>query len=151
MKIKNETIIGIVLSFSAALAYGISQVLIRSKLIDLETPPLVGSTLSLLAGTIILSFFAMKDLSAKRRQIKRAAGLMLIVGILSGGGVITSYFALSMAPVTIVSPLAAMHPLFSLLWAFLFLGKLEKITRRVVLGTMLVAIGVILVTTGNQL
>jgi drug/metabolite transporter (DMT)-like permease len=151
MKIRNKTIIGIVLSFSAALAYGLSTVLIRSKLVELETPPLVGSALSLVGGTILLSVFAIRDLYIKKNEIKKASGFMLLVGILSGGGIALSYFALSVAPVTIVSPLTGIYPLFSLLWSFLFLGSLEKITMRVVLGTFVVAIGVILVTIGQHL
>lgn len=147
---KRETVVGIIFSFSAAIAYGISQVLVRSGMQGLA-PPLVGAGLSLLAGTIVLSFFALRNRGEKLKQKKKSVGLMLLAGIFAGSGIIANYFALSKAPVTMVSPLTATNPIFALLWSYLFLGQLEKITPRVVLGTIFVVGGVVLVTIGRTI
>jgi drug/metabolite transporter (DMT)-like permease len=147
MSTKKEVIIGTSLSLCAALAYGISQLLIRSGMTDLNTPPLVGSALSLLAGTIVFSFLVLRDRGTKLRQEKRSVGFMLMAGIFAGSGIIANFFALGMSPVTTVSPLTSINPLFALLLSFLFLGQLERITPRVVLGTMFIVVGVTLITT----
>ena len=149
MNTKKERIIGIAFSLCAACAYGTTQVLVRSGITDLQTPPLVGSALALLSGTIVLSVFGLRDLGTKLEQEKKSVGLMLIEEIFAGSGVLTSFFALSIAPVTTVSPLTATNPLFALLWSFLFLSRLEKINLRVVMGTVLVVVGVILITINS--
>ncbi len=74
----------------------------------------------------------------------------MLAGVASGCGIWSSFLALSMAPVVIVSPVQSTSPLFALLSAWLFLGRLETITFRLVLGTIFVVAGVILITMGRM-
>lgn len=60
------------------------------------------------------------------------------------------YFALSKAPLVMVSPIFAINPLITLLLAHIFLNKLEKITTRTVLGTILVVSGVSIITLSGS-
>ncbi len=148
MSPKREFIIGTAFAFSAALAYGTSQVLIRKGMVGMA-PPMVGAAISLLSGTLGLSIIGMRNPGTNLRQEKKSVVWMLLAGVLGGLGIMANFFALSMAPVTTVSPLTATNPLFALLWSYFFLGKLERITPRVILGTALVVAGVILVTLGR--
>ena len=79
------------------------------------------------------------------RREKRSVGFLLLAGVAAGIAIMANYSALSIAPVVIVTPVANTSPLFVLLWAHLFLGKLERITLRIVFGTILVVVGVILI------
>lgn len=151
MSVKRDAIIGRVFGIGAALAYGISSVLIRRGVVDLA-PPMVGAAVALLSGTIALSIIGTRNLGeANLMQNRRAIGFLLIAGVAAGLGIMASFFALSMAPVVIVSPLQSISPLFALLWSYLFLGHLERITPKLVLGSVLVVLGVVLVTISKAI
>jgi len=67
-------------------------------------------------------------------------------GVLAGGGLLALFFALERGPVSIVDPLSSLAPLVTVGAALVLLGDLERITRRLVLGTLLVVIGIAFVT-----
>lgn len=148
MSNKRDIIIGRAFAISAAVAYGITSVLIRRGVAELASP-LAGATIALLSGTLILSIMGVRSPESNLREKKRAVGLLLIAGVASGLGIVASFFALSMAPVVVVSPLQGTNPLFALLWSHFFLGQLERITPRVMLGTFLVIAGATLITIGR--
>jgi drug/metabolite transporter (DMT)-like permease len=149
MNTRRDIIIGRALATGAALAYGSSTVLIRVGVADLA-PPLVGAALAMLSGTLVLAVVGISRPQSSLRQKKRSVTFLLLAGVLAGLGVLSSFLALSMAPVVIVNPLQSINPLFTLLWAHLFLGQLEKITPRLVLGTLIVVIGITLITIGRE-
>ena len=97
----------------------------------------------------MLGLIGLRSPERNLRQKKRAVGFLLIAGVAAALGVMSSFFALSMAPVVLVSPIQSTNPLFSLLWSRLFLGHLERITPRVVIGTIMVVAGVALITIGR--
>ena len=74
-----------------------------------------------------------------------------LAGVASGIAVISLYFAVQRADVVVVSPIVSSSPLITLLLAHLFLARLERVTKRLVLGAVLTVGGVILVVLGNQL
>ena len=149
MSVRRDAIIGRAFGIGAALAYGTSAVLVRQGVARLA-PPLVGAAVSLLSGTIVLTIIGMRNLGvANLVQNKKPIVFLLISGVVASLGVVSSFFALSMAAVVVVSPLQSTSPLFTLLLAHLFLGHLERITPKLVLGSILVVIGVILVTIGR--
>ena len=145
-----NTIIGRAFGIGAALAYGISSVFIKQGVTGLA-PPLVGAAVALLFGSLVLIIIRLRDFgSVNLVRNRKAIGFFLIAGVMASLGVTTSFFALSMSPVIIVSPLMSISPLFTLLWSYLFLGKLEKVTPKLVLGSVLVVIGVVLVVIGRE-
>lgn len=154
MSVRRDATIGRTFGLGTALAYGISSVLIRQGVAGLA-PPLVGAAVALLSGTLGLIIIRMRDLRtwnldrANLVQNKRPIVFLLIAGAIASLGVVSNFFALSMAPVVIVSPLQSTSPLFALLWSHLFLKHLERITLKLVLGSILVVFGVILVTIGR--
>ena len=147
---RRDAIIGRVFGISAGLSYGISSVLIRQGIGDLA-PPLVGAAIAMLSGSLVLAFSGGRGVKAAVTENKRSVIFLLCSGIAAAAGIIASFFALSMAPVVIVSPLQSITPLFALLWSWLFLSHMEKISRRLVLGSVLVVSGVILITLGKTI
>lgn len=149
MSTRRDAIIGRTLGIGAALAYGVSSVLIRQGVADMA-PPLVGAAVALLSGTLALSIIGMRNLGRTNlTQNKMPIVFLLISGVAAGLGVVSSFFALKMAPVVIVSPLQSISPLFTLLGSYLFLSHLERITPRLVLGSFLVVLGAILLAVGR--
>jgi drug/metabolite transporter (DMT)-like permease len=149
MKKNKDTIIGQAFGLGAGLAYGLGSVLIRRGITG-TTPPLVGAVIALLSGTLTLATLGARDF--KTSLIRRKAVVFLLIsGVATAGGIISNFFALSLAPVVVVSPLQSISPIFALLLSHLFLGHLERITLRLVIGSFLVVGGVILITIGRTL
>ena len=149
MNTSRDAIIGRAFSIGAALAYGASAVLIKYGVTGLA-PPLVGTAVALLSGTLVLAITGARHIDrTSLAQNRWAIVFLLLSGIASGLGILSSFFALSLAPIVVVAPIQNIFPLFALLGAYLFLGHLERITSKLVLGSFLVVFGVILVTIGR--
>ncbi len=148
MKIKRDAFIGTAFGIGAALAYGASSVLIRQGISNLA-PPLVGAAVSLLSGTLVFLVIRARDLRSNLAQNRKAVGFFLLAGLASSFGIVSSFFALSLIPVVTVSPLQSTSPLFVMSLSYLFLRRLERITPRLILGSILVIFGVILITIGR--
>ncbi len=149
MNMKKDAIIGRTFGIGAGLAYGLGSVLIRRSITGI-TPPLVGAAIALLSGTLTLATVGAQGFKANLAK-RKAVGLLLISGIAAAGGIISNFFALSLAPVVVVSPLQSTSPIFALLLSHLFLGHLERITLRLVIGSLLVVGGVVLITVGRAI
>ena len=71
-----------------------------------------------------------------------------LAGVCNTGAIFTLNTALKLGTVTQVSPLTSTYPLFALFFSALFYRR-EKITRRMVLGVLLVVPSVALITLGG--
>ena len=60
------------------------------------------------------------------------------------------FLALDRAPVVLVAPLTGTYPLVSILLAYIFLKRMERLSWRTLLGAMLVVAGVALIAIGRQ-
>ncbi|MBI4435623.1 DMT family transporter [Candidatus Uhrbacteria bacterium] len=140
-------LLGILASALAATSYGVAQFLAR-KLVVGQAPALVVTTFSLVAGMVILGVLSGRGMAQDRHAPRRDFLFMAIAGLLASGGVAAMFYALSMAPLVVVSPIAAVNPLVSLALAHFFLQRLEKVTLRIWIGAGLVVAGVVLVTLG---
>ena len=70
-------------------------------------------------------------------------------GIFLTAAWLTMFYALSFGDAIIVTPLASLHPLVVLVLSHFFLGKIETITKGVLIGVGVVVVGVFLITTGQ--
>ena len=104
---------------------------------------------SLFIGTVGLSFFSARGFRNTTRNNRKGVLFLLLSGAASAGGIICMFFALGMGKVVVVTPLQSTNPLFALLFSWLFLGRLEKITPKLIIGSILVVSGVILITFGS--
>lgn len=138
-------LIGILFALGAAVAYGASQVLTRRSVHDLA-PPLVGTLIALAWGTLGFAVLSVRAVGQGVGDFRRGALFFAAGGIFSASGVILLFQALSRGEVVVVSPVAATNPLFTLLFASLLLRGVERITRRIVLGALLVVAGVVVLS-----
>jgi uncharacterized membrane protein len=67
-------------------------------------------------------------------------------GSITAVALLSLFAALQAGRVAIVDPLAATAPLFTLVFAVIFLRDLERVTKGVVLGASLVVLGIVIIT-----
>lgn len=142
---RRQTLEGVAFAMIAALSYGSSQVIARHAVTDLA-PPLVGTFLALFWGTLGFAALSARNLGPRSPSWRRGALYFSGAGVFSSMGVTLMFTALSRGEVVILSPILATNPLFTLLFAAVFLRGVERITRRHVLGTALVVAGVIVLS-----
>ncbi len=142
-----RTLAGIAFGLTAAVAYGTAQVLARHSVSDLA-PPLVGTFIALAWGT--LGFFLLTVRGLQRGGYSgRGVLYFAAAGVCSAGGVMLMFQALSRGNVVVVSPLVSTNPLFTLVLAAVLLRDVERITRRTIVGALLVVLGVVVVTVAR--
>lgn len=133
--------LGYIFSLASALCYGCGMVINKWGVSKLTTP-LVGSTISLAFGCLMLSLVLLiRGFNITLSENKKGIRFILIAGFLSGFGQISLFFAMSMASATIVSVLSGTYPLFTLLAVHFFFQRLEKNTPFLMIGCLLVVIG----------
>ena len=130
----------LVLPVSGAVLRGVAQTLTKLGLVLWPSPftaALVGYATS--AGVM---WAAKAAQPGSRTSIGRAGILwFMAVGTLNGGAVLLMYYALNIGTVSVVSPIVATYPLFTMLFSALFL-KTEALTARVLAGVVLAVAGV---------
>lgn len=131
-------------SLVAAACYGTTGVLIKMTVPALA-PPLAAATIALIFGTLAMSSAGFAGLGDHVRTKTKAAALFGLCGVVSAIGLTSQYFALSMTPVVIISPLVATSPFFTFLGARLFLRTTEKITGQLICAALLVVFGIVLI------
>ena len=148
---RHPILIGYLAAIGACLAYGTIPPLGRVAVAELAEP-IVTASYTLLFGSIFMGLLASKNIP---RDLKSAplfsSGLVALSGILMGLGVSILYFALSKAPVVVVSPVFGLNVFVSMIIVRLFLQKLEKVNAQLVLGSLLVVGGVAAVIVGSQI
>ena len=70
----------------------------------------------------------------------------LLSGIFVFFALFLLFQALIIGPVSIADPLLGTAPLFTVLIAVVLLGKVERITKTLIIGTLLIIIGIALLT-----
>ncbi len=133
----------------SALSYGVGT-LVSRKLVSGETSPVVASAFALLFGTVFVAgLFRGHALADIKSAPRRAWVMVSLAGLGSAWGVNLLFLALHHGSVSIAAPVASVGPLISILLASVFLKQIERITRRVVLGGVLVVLGVALISLGQ--
>jgi DME family drug/metabolite transporter len=132
--------------FLSAACFGIVAIL--RKLGLSQTGPVLGFAVNVTAALIAFSVFLL--LSGNRQAMvcqRRNLGYFIAAGVAENAGVFLGLMALNLGSVSVVVPLSGVGPLFVLPLSFFFLKGVERLTLRVVLGTVLVVLGVYLVTS----
>jgi drug/metabolite transporter (DMT)-like permease len=103
-------------------------------------------------GFLIMGAFVARRLPTDLHEApRRSISMVALGGAFMAIGVAFMYLALSKAPVVVVSPVFALNSFVSLALVHVFLQRLERISRQLVVGTMLLVLGVIGVIVGSQL
>ena len=133
------------LPITGALLRGVAQTLTKMGLVLWPSPfgaAFVGYTTS---AALMWGTAAARPQGSLRMS---RAGLLWFaaVGALNGSGVLLMYYALNIGTVSVVSPLVATYPLFTMLFSAIFL-KTETLGAKAVIGVVLAVAGVGIIVT----
>ena len=143
-----RAVIGILFALGAGVCYGSTNVVGKAVVEDYPHP-LAISAFALLFGMTIMLVMANTDVPVALRRSRNSLAIVALAGLASGGAVTAIYYALKNGEVVVVSPVVSVSPLVTLVLAHFFLRNLEKITWRLVLGTILIVFGVVLIVVGK--
>ncbi|MCH7736805.1 MAG: DMT family transporter [Chloroflexi bacterium] len=146
-------LIGLGLALVAAASYGGTNV-IAKELTEEYGSPLMVSAFGLLFGIILLWPLAGSRTVREVRESRGNPAFALSAGfsgLAAAIGVSALYFALERADVTVVSPIVATSPIFTLVLAQIFISRMENLTKWLFLGVGVTVAGVIVVTFGSTL
>jgi DME family drug/metabolite transporter len=109
--------------------------------------PLLGFAVNV--TTAFVTFTALLAASGHLRRLRcepRSLGYLIGAGVLENVGVLLGVLALRAGTVNVVAPLSGTMPLFVLGLSLLFLRDIERISVRLAVGTLLIVLGVYLIT-----
>ena len=146
-------LVGCLAGLTAGAATGASTVLAKQA-VSVYDSPLVITTLGMLAAMIVVvpvvSAIAFRS-PAVRAFDRRSMSFVWLSGLCTTASIIAQLFAVQRADVLIVAPILATFPLWTLLLSHIFISRLEQITLRLTIGTVVAVAGVVAVVMGGQL
>ena len=131
----------IALPFAAAAIRALAQVLTKAGLALWASPYAAGLIGYSVSAVVILTAARMSGPRAPTDR--RAMPWFVATGFLNGGSLFLMYLALVRGQVSMVSPIVAIYPLFTLVLSMLLLRQ-ERVTPRVAAGAVLTVAGVAL-------
>ena len=135
----------IALPLGSATCFGVVAILRKVGLSQMG--PVVGTTINVTTALVAYSTFM---LAFGHRGILACRGRTLAyfvaAGLAENVAVFMTIVGLSLGAVSVVTPLTASAPIFVLLLSPIFLRGVEVLTGRVIVGTLLIVLGVYLIT-----
>ena len=129
----------------SAVCFGVVAVLRKLGLSD--TSAVVGSAINVTTALVAYSAFLIASGRVGVMVCRgRSLAYFAAAGLAENVGVFMNVVALGMGRVSVVTPLYGTAPIFVLILAPLFLRDVERLTTRVVVGTLLIVSGVYLIT-----
>ena len=139
---------GLLCAVAGAAAYGTGHAVAR-HVVTHAAPAPVAATYTLFFGMLFLFIVSLPHLGKDLQAPRWSLIMMGMAGICSSFGIFFMYTALARAPVMLASPIVATYPLIAMTFTHLFLQRLERVTPRMVLGAILVAVGITFVVLGQ--
>jgi drug/metabolite transporter, DME family len=129
----------------SAVCFGVVAILRKVGLSQMSavTGTAVNVTTALVAFTAFLLASGNRDAMRVRG---RSLAHFVAAGITENAGVFLNVVALGLGTVSVVAPLYGSAPIFVLLLSYVFLRGVEILSGRVVTGTLLIVLGVYLIT-----
>ena len=141
--IKQLAATGILAAVGSAISYGIRPLFLEFGL-DAANVPLTGAFIGAVAAFIYATALTrLTDLRGAANLKSPALWLFVTSGTLQAIGFLAFTLALSTNDVTVVYPITASAPIFTLGFTALLLRGQELVTWRIVLGVALVVLGVV--------
>jgi DME family drug/metabolite transporter len=109
--------------------------------------PVIGTAINV--TTALVAYTAFLVASRHRGALGcrgRSLGYFLVAGLAENAAVFIHIVALRTGMVTVVTPLYGTSPIFVLVLSYVFLRGIETLTLRIVAGTLLIVLGVYLIT-----
>lgn len=133
--------------FTAAIAYGSGSVIRRFGLSTTAATPIEGVAINETAAFLgIIGYLVFSEGIIVPRVPLRAAAYFVVSGVFGVLGVLMLFVGLDNGPVAIVVTLAGTATLVTNGLSYAVLGDLERVTRGVAIGALLVVAGVALIT-----
>ena len=147
-RLTRDHVIGYALAGAACVAYGASLVLAKQVVED--TPALVGATIGMTFGMLVLAIISAGDMRKERGIPARGYLWTALGGLGAAGGITFMFLGMANAPVVVVAPIVAVNPLTAIFFGQIFIRGLERLTPRVIIGALLVVAGVIVIGLGQN-
>jgi len=135
----------IALPFAASAIRALAQVLTKAGLALWSSPYAAGLIGYTVSAVVIL--VAARVGRAPRVTDRRAVPWFVVTGFFNGTSLFLLYVALNQGKVSLISPIVATYPLFTLGLSMLLLRH-ERVTQRVAVGAVLTVAGVIALVSG---
>lgn len=146
-------LLGCLSGLMAGAATGASTVLAKQTVALYEAPLAITSLGMLAAMLVVLPTVGI--IAARNAEIRkydwRSMWFVGLSGLSTTVSIVAQIFAVQRADVVIVAPILATFPLWTLLLSHIFIARLEQITLRLTVGTVVTVAGVAAVAVGGQL
>ena len=136
----------LVFPLAASISYALAPIFVKLAY-GYQSTPIVGMAVAFFMGNVVLIAFKPLLPIMGKYDVDRKGFLMLCAA--GAFSVISSIFmwtAISISSVSTTMPLSRTAPILVLFLSYLFLGKHETITRRIVIGAVSVVIGGVMIT-----
>jgi uncharacterized membrane protein len=140
---------GTIFSLLAAVAYGTSPVMVRMALVNSNwRASIAGGLASYLAATVVTVVFigAVGQWKHVRNMSTDTMRWFCWAGVFVGLSQMLRYMALSLAPVSVVSPIQRLSLIFRLVFGYMLNRRYEVFNSRMVLGTLVSIFGAVLLS-----
>jgi len=138
---------GLLIPASASVTAGLSYVLKKMGL-NFYGEPIVGVAMAYLISLILyaLMFTISPKVRSQTSINSHTFKLFWKTGLCDSIGFLLLFYAFEYGDVTMVTPLLQVQPLFILLLSYFYLRKIETLSKKLVLGTILIVLGIVLAT-----
>ena len=129
----------------AAVFFG-AGVALRKFGLNAIPDPIFAVAINVYAAVASLAVYII--LTGQRRKIvlgRSSTKFFVLSGVANSLALITLFGALNSGLVTVVGPISAVAPLFVILFALLFLRRVEVVNSRLVIGAILIVAGMVLI------
>lgn len=132
---------------TASIFYGVS-IFLRKLGLNIVSSPILGATLTSGTSWCVITIFLFTSGSVKGLfQVKKQSFIYFVIaGITTCIGWLSLFHALNIGKVVIVTPIATSYSLVTLLLSYLLLRKVERLSLKIVVATILIVGGVILLS-----
>lgn len=109
--------------------------------------PVIGTALNVTTAAVAFATFMLATGQRDALIVRgRPLAYFAAAGLMENTAVFMNIVALGMGTVSVVTPLYGSSPIFVLLLSMIFLRGVEKLTARVVAGTILIVLGIYLIS-----
>lgn len=142
----------LLIPLSAAIAFAIGNVIRRYGLTTTDVTVLQAVTINETTAMVALGAYVLsRDREALTEPPRGTFKYFAASGAITTVALFSMFAAFDRGPVAVVDPITALAPLFTTFFAYFLLRDIERVTKGIVLGVVLIFVGVALVVGGEQL
>lgn len=138
--------------FFAAVVFALGNVIRRFGLTTTDVTVLQAVTINETAAAFVLVGYVLaRDRGAITEAPRETFRYFVLSGLITATALLSMFGALDRGVVAVVDSITALSPLFTAFFAYFLLRDIERITRGIVVGALLIVVGVTLIVGGEQL